>query len=292
MFSFKNDMQKERDGSMSASFNPKDWFVEEPRKENKTVSQASNSQKQQRQQKQNTVSSYFCPWCNKTYVVPSETITCPVCHKTFFEAFATQSGEKKISLSKELEPFRPWITRPKTITPKMAKSFAAQLNPRLCSRKKLVGFLTLAMTAVGIYFALVGLPIFLIPMLIFVIWNIKLSGRYSTLTKTIRALKSPEKVQEYIQKLTVAPKTDLPFRYDQTAVYNADNAVFSVDNICLIYTSGRQVYFGTMLGELVKFGEPCTKEQQNKLIEILTGANPHILLGAEYMKFVTKLIGK
>lgn len=137
----------------------------------------------------------------------------------------------------------------------------------------------MAMTATGIYFALVGLPIFLIPMLIFVIWNIKLSGRYSTLTKTIRALKSPEKVQEYIQKLTVAPKTDLPFRYDQTAVYNADNAVFSVDNICLIYTSGRQVYFGTMLGELVKFGEPCTKEQQNKLIEILTGANPHILLG-------------
>ena len=93
-------MQKERDGSMSASFNPKDWFVEEPRKENKTVSQASNSQKQQRQQKQNTVSSYFCPWCNKTYVVPSETITCPVCHKTFFEAFATQSGEKKSRLAK------------------------------------------------------------------------------------------------------------------------------------------------------------------------------------------------
>ena len=96
----------------------------------------------------------------------------------------------------------------------------------------------------------------------------------------------------YYDKVTSAQYTNLPFRYDNRAVYNNDNAIFSIDNICLIYIVEKKVHFSTIKGDLIKFDKSLSKENQDALIKILKTANPNIMIGSEYIKEVNKLIGK
>ncbi len=191
-----------------------------------------------------------------------------------------------------LKPFEKLVNAETIITPKMAREFANKLNSSLCKMKRLLGIMSLITLILGIVFATVGIPICLLMFLGFIIGYFKASKKVSILKKTILSLKTPEKFELYYDKITSAQYTNLPFRYDDGVVYNSDNAIFSIDNICLIYTIGKKVHFGTIKGDLIKFDKSLSKENQEVLIKILKTANPNIMIGSEYIREVNRLIGK
>lgn len=203
-----------------------------------------------------------------------------------------KSKNAKIDFVSALEPFEDLINTETKITSKMAKEFANKLNSSLCTMKRLLGLMSLITLILGILLAVAGIPICLLIFLVFIIGYLKVSKKVSVLKKTIISLKTPEKFELYYDKVTSAQYTNLPFRYDNRAVYNNDNAIFSIDNICLIYIVGKKVHFGTIKGDLIKFDKSLSKENQDALIKILKTANPNIMIGSEYIKEVNKLIGK
>lgn len=191
-----------------------------------------------------------------------------------------------------LEPFEDLINAETKITPKMAKQFVKKLNPQLCTIKRLLGIMSLITLALDVVFTVAGIPMCLLVFLGFIIGYLKVSGKVSVLKKTIISLKTPEKFELYYNRVNSVQYNNLPFRYDDRAVYNSDNAIFSIDNICLIYTVGKKVHFGTIKGDLINFDKSLSKENQDYLIKIFKTANPHIMIGSEYIKEVNKLIGK
>lgn len=189
-----------------------------------------------------------------------------------------------------LKPFENIINTETKITSKMAKKFTEELNPNLCTIKKILGTMTIITIFLGVFTAIAGMPAFLLLTLGFAIAYIIISNRVSTIRKTVISLKTPENFELYYNNALTADFNDLPFKYDERAVYNDDNAIFSIDNICLIYTVGKKVYFGTIKGELIKFGKSLSQENQNSLINILKTANPNILVGSEYIELMSRLI--
>lgn len=198
------------------------------------------------------------------------------------------SNIKGFKYNDNLKSFQKLINNESKITSKMAKNFAKKLNPSLCATKKILGIISLITLILGVVFVALEIPI----SLVFIIAYFKVSNKVSTLKKTITSLKTPEKFEFYYEKVTSAQYTNLPFRYDERAVYNSDNAIFSIDNICLIYTAGKKVHFGTIKGDLIKFDKSLSKENQDSLIKILKTANPDIMIGKEYITELNKLIKK
>lgn len=207
------------------------------------------------------------------------------------KAETEKSKNAKIDFVSALEPFEDLINTETKITSKMAKEFANKLNSSLCTMKRLLGIMSLITLILGILLAVAGIPICLLIFLVFIIGYLKVSKKVSVLKKTIISLKTPEKFELYYDKVTSAQYTNLPFRYDNRAVYNSDNAIFSIDNICLIYTVGKKVHFGTIKGDLINFDKSLSKENQDALINILKTANPNIMIGADHIQDVNELIG-
>ena len=203
----------------------------------------------------------------------------------------TKGIDNNFAFNDPLEPFRHLINAKTEITPKMAKSFAKKLNPELCTMKNLWGIMSLITLILGIPFMAAGIPIVLLIFIGFIIGFAKTSSKVSVLKKTITSFKTVDKFDLYYNKMKSANLTNLPFRYDDKAIYNKDNAIFSIDNICLIYTAGKKVHFGTIKGDLIKFDISLSNENQTALINIFKTANPNIMIGIEYIEAVNKLFG-
>lgn len=215
---------------------------------------------------------------------------CSKCGNTYIESIIDK-GDNKNHLSDPLEPFEDLINLETDITSKQIKEYIKKLNRNVFGMKRLAGFLLLILLPGGVFATKNGLPHFFVVVALVLIWYFSLAKKYSTIKKTIVSLKTKYKMDSYIERIEQVKLNDMPFRYDSSAVYGKNNAIFSTDNICLIYTVGKRVTFGTIKGELVDFDVSLNKEQQDWLIKFFQKNNPNILIGIEFASEIRQLIG-
>lgn len=234
---------------------------------------------------------HSCPFCHRQFMAAFDDDECPYCGKNTNIIDKKDANKKLFHASNVLEPFHHLIACESKITPKMANAFAKQLNPSLYTMRLLYGIMSIITFALGAAFLFIGVPVVILISVGFLFKFFSASNKISVLKQTITALKTPEKFELYCNRAHCAKYNEFTFRHDECAVYNTDNAIFSIDNVCLIYTVGKKVYFGTIKGTFIQFGQSLAEAQQKALIHVLKSANPNILIGLQHIEDVKRLLG-